>query len=812
MALALMSIHARAQFVVSGKVTDTNNNAIVGASIALAGTSKGALTDIDGKFAINAVPKGKYLLEVNYTGFKHFSKEIEILSENIILDIQLSENVTQLEEVVVSAIRASEKDPVSRTNISKSDIEDQNLGQDLPILLNLTPSSVTTSDAGAGVGYTGIRIRGSDASSTNVTINGVPLNDAEDHGVYWVDIPDIASSTQSIQIQRGVGTSTNGAGSFGASMNMQTTKYNPVPYSEMKSTAGSFNTFKNTLGFGTGLLHSCFTFDSRISLIKSNGFIDRASSDLQSYFFSGGYYSDMNIIKINAFGGLEKTYQAWNGIPKVKLNNDTAGIRQYIYDNSLTGADSLNLVKSDPRKYNSFLYKNQTDNYQQNHYQIIYIRKFSEKFSTNATLHYTRGFGYYEEYKTDQLFASYLLNDFIARQDTFKSTNLIRRLFLDNDFYGGILSGNYSDGNTEITIGGALNEYYGLHYGRVIWAQNASNGEIDHQWYYGKGIKDDGTIYLKANQSLSGQIAIYADLQYRHISYYINGTDQNLRSTDQKHFFNFFNPKFGLTFKPGDNQSLYFYSGISQKEPTRANYVDRKPGTPEPISEKLYNSEFGYKLNYPTFSIHANYFLMFYRDQLVLTGALNDVGDPLMMNVKNSYRQGIELEGAFKVINGVTWNSNCAFSMNKINEYTNYFGVFNDDGSVDWVIDKKYKNVDIAFSPSIVFGSSLKLNVFKNIKLDIQSKYVSKQYIDNTQSVERMLNTYFVNNLLFGYSVQSKFWKALDINLTINNIFNEKYLTNGWIYRYIYGGKVYTSDGYFPQSGICFLAGAVFKF
>jgi iron complex outermembrane recepter protein len=810
-AFAFYSVCANGQFTVSGEVKDENGEKLAGANILIEGTKKVATTDFDGKYKIPDIESGTYNVVMSYVGYETIRREV-IVKNDVVILFAAKPSVTFSDEVIVKGLRASSNDPITKTEIKKSDLEKQNIGQDLPVLLSLTTSSVTTSDAGAGVGYTGIRIRGSDASRTNVTINGVPLNDAESQGVFWVDIPDFAENVENIQIQRGVGTSTYGTGSFGAGMNLQSTSYNPLPYTEVKSSAGSFGTFKNTIGIGTGLLSSKFTFDARMSMIKSDGFIDRSSSDLQAYFLTAGYYSANDIVKVNIFGGQEQTYQAWNGIPKVKLNNDSSAIQEYIADNYFNKTDSENLVNSNPRTYNFFTYKNQTDNYNQNHYQVHYIRKISNAISANITFHYTRGLGYYEEYKPSQNLAAYQLEEIKIKDSIITNSDLIRRLYLDNDFYGLIGSFNYTDKETDVSIGGALNEYFGRHYGRVIWATYASNGAIDHEWYHGKGIKDDLTYYLKINHKLSQKLILYCDLQYRNIQYDIKGTDKNLRNIGQTHSFTFFNPKFGATFKLSDLNSVYVFYGISRKEPTRANYVDRKPGDTIPKPEKLYNYEMGYKFNFSNFTAGLNYYMMYYTDQLVLTGALNDVGDPLMMNVSKSLRQGLELEISYKFAEWFQWHANATLSSNKIRNFTDSLGVSHDDGTYSSVFDSTYRNVDIAFSPSFVAASTLSFRLSKNFSADLQSKYVGKQFIDNTQSNDRKLKRYFVNNLIFNCFINPKIIKSASFSLIINNLFNSYYLTNGWVYRYKYADKIYTIDGYFPQAGINFLAGLKVNF
>jgi len=810
LACNLCVFQAHAQFVVRGKITDDSGNSLIGANIIIEGTLKGATTDQQGRYQLSNLKSNTYTLIVTYVGYEEIKKVIEIVSDQTV-DFTLKPVAFVSDEVIVRGLRANEKDPVTKSTINKGDYAHSNLGQDLPILLQTQTSVVTTSDAGAGIGYTGIRIRGSDASRTNVTINGVPLNDAESQDVFWVDIPDFAENADNIQIQRGVGTSTNGSGAFGASMNLLSSSLHELPYAEVKSSAGTFNTFKNSFGVGTGLLKSHFTFDVHASLIKSDGFIDRASSNLKSYYAAGGYYSNKDIVKFIAFGGTEKTYQAWNGIPGVKLNNDSAGMHQYILDNYLTRADSVNFLTSNPRKYNSFLYDNQTDNYQQNHYQLIYIRKLGDFLTTNLTLHYTKGLGYYEEYKPQQLLSDYKMDNVIVGNDTITTTDLIRRLWLNNDFYGCIFTVNYHSGGTDISGGVTVNSYNGLHYGQVIWARYAGNSEIRHEWYNGKGIKNELSEYFKINQKVSKKLSVFADIQERLIEYEVTGTDQNLIDISQHHKYEFFNPKAGFRLMPSQTVSIYSSIGVAQKEPTQADYTDRSIGMPEPKSEKLYDWETGISILSKKAIVRGNYFLMYYKDQLVLTGALNDVGDPLMMNVDKSYRTGVELESKIIPVPNLVWELNATVSTNKIIDFTNHIIKYD----VDWNVTDStadYKNKSIAYSPVFIAGSNLAYTLFMELTVCLQSKYVGDQYLDNTQSEARKLKGYFVNNLLISFDIPQKMCKKIEFNVLINNLFNAKYVSNGWVSPYIYNGEQKIWDGYFPQAGINFLAGLTVSF
>lgn len=809
---AFVLTNTQAQHTVSGTVSDNNGEKLIGAYVTV-DEGKSYITDANGKFQIPNLKNGKYSLVISFVGYETGQKEVTIENIDIQADIILQASAIMTDEVIVRGVRANEKDPVTKSTITKQDYEGSNLGQDMPILLQMQTSIVTTSDAGAGVGYTGIRVRGTDASRTNVTINGVPLNDAESQEVYWIDIPDIAEKVDNIQIQRGVGTSTNGAGAFGASMNLLTTSLHQQAYAEAKSSAGTFNTFKNSFGAGTGLLNNHFTFDIRASMIKSDGYIDRAWSNLNSYYAAAGYYSSKDIVKFIAFGGTEQTYIAWNGIPKVKLKNDTAGMHQYIIDNGLTGKDSLNFLNSNPRKYNSSLYDNQTDNYRQNHYQLIYIRKINSDLTSNITLHYTKGFGYDEYYVKDAKLTDYKLNNVIIGNDTIANSNMIYRLFGPvSNFYGGIYRLNYSSNGTDITLGATANEYYAMYYGQVIWAQFASDGPVRYEWYRFRGLKDEQSAYLKINQQIGDNLNVYFDIQGRSLQYSIKGIDQNLNDISQNHNYNFFNPKFGARYNPEHDISVYSSIGVAHKEPAQSDLINIKPGVPGVKPEQLCDWETGLSCLKQNFSFNINYYLMYYNDQLVLTGAMNSIGYALMMNVGKSYRSGIEFEGKIKILPGLAWQINTTISTNKIVKYTNYITKYDQNWNTLPDSTAILRNKTIAYSPALVAGSILAYSPLKNLIFQLQSKYVGRQYIDNTESADKMLDAYFVNNFLASYEIPQKLCKNIEFNLLINNLFNIQYISNGWVSPYIYDGTNKAWDGYFPQAGRNFLAGLTIKF
>lgn len=796
-----------AQFTLSGTVKTETGERLVGANLTLSGGFNGTTTDVNGVYQFKNLKGGVYRLAVSFIGYEKQTNEVK-LTGNQTLDVVMKQDHILAEEVLVSATRAKEKTPVAFATVEKQEIKDNNLGQDIPYLLGLTPSFVATSDAGTGVGYTNFRIRGTDLNRINVTVNGIPMNDAESHGTWWVDIPDLASSTDNIQVQRGVGTSTNGAAAFGATINLQTTTINKDAYAEYSTSAGSFGTLKNSVGVGSGLLKGKFTFDARLSKVSSDGFIDRASSDLKSYFVSGGYFTDKTILKLNVFSGLEDTYQAWNGVPSVRLNNDMTGMQRYA-DHWLYSQKQVDeMVSSNSRTYNLYTYKNEIDHYQQDHYQLLFSQKVTSAFSLNTSLFYTSGKGYYEQYKEDQKLADYLITPPVIGGETVKKSDLIRRKWLDNDFYGVTFSGTFKQETSEFTFGGGYNEYDGNHFGRVIWARNAGNSEMDHKWYRGTGLKKDFNLFAKYNYELAENLNLFADFQYRKIDYLIDGLDDDLRNLTQNHHFEFFNPKVGLFYKLSDRQNIYANFARANREPNRDNYVDADPNGKQPTYETLNDFELGYKYNAPRVAFGANAYFMSYQNQLILTGEINDVGAPIMVNVDNSYRAGIELMAGMKLTNNFKWDVNLTLSKNKIKDFTEYVDDWDNGGQ----IANKLGTTDLAFAPEVIANSQLSWMATKGLNVSLQSFSVSKQYIDNSSSNERKLDGYFLNNLKFTYRVSQKFAREFNLHLIVNNLFDVEYENNAWVYSYVYEGKRFAMDGYFPQAGINFMAGLDIKF
>jgi len=689
--------------------------------------------------------------------------------------------VEVLDEVFVSAIRVTNETPVTFSNLTKEQIKPRNLGQDIPILMNFLPSVVTTSDAGAGVGYTGIRVRGSDATRVNVTINGIPYNDAESQGTFWVNMPDFASSTESLQLQRGVGTSTNGAGAFGASLNLLTDGFSEDAYGQISSSIGSFNTLRNNLKFSSGLLNDHVEISGRLSRITSDGYIDRASSELESYFLQGAYKDDNTLIKALIFGGHEITYQSWNGIDAATLVSNRTFNSAGIYANE-NGSTQF--------------YEKEEDNYKQDHAQLLWNEKLNENWSTNIALHYTRGRGYFEQFREDDDFSTYGFTPINIDGEEVSTTDLIRRRWLDNDFYGTVFSANYVNQKLNFIFGGGYNKYEGAHFGEVIWARFGSN-TIRERYYDDNSEKTDFNLYAKANYSLDDKWSLFGDLQYRTVGYQANGDDTGL-------VFDFFNPKAGVTFDLNQNNNFYLSYAVANREPNRNDYEN---GNPEP--ERLNDFELGWRYVIPSTQISTNVYYMNYKNQLVLTGALNDVGAPLRENVGDSYRLGLEVDANIALGDKFRWSPNVTLSTNKNKDF-----VFERDGALQELGD-----TNIAFSPNFVLGNMFAYIPLENFQISVLTKYVGKQYMGNIDSDGSVLEAYSQTDLNIQYVMEfDSFIKSITLSGLVNNVFDELNVTNGYFFTYdddfSNPGTVTTIEGagYYPQAGVNFLLGAAVRF
>ncbi len=694
-----------------------------------------------------------------------------------------------LEEVLVRAIRVDANSPVTHSNIDEKELEKRNLGQDLPFMLNYLPSVVGTSDAGAGVGYTSFRVRGSDASRINVTLNGIPFNDAESQGSFFVNLPDFTSSVQNLQLQRGVGTSTNGSGAFGASLNLLTDAVSEEAYGEISNSFGSFNTRRHNLKFSTGLLNNRVEFAGRLSTIASDGYIDRASSNLKSYFLQASYVDDNTLIKAIAFGGQEVTYQSWNGIDKETLEED----RTFNSAGMFTDAQG-----------NIRFHDNEVDDYKQDHYQLHWNQRFNNNWSSNLGLNYTYGRGFFEQYREDDRFSTYGLEPLEIGGETIDRTDLIRRRWLDNDFYVINANATYKKNTLEVTSGAFYSHYKGDHFGEVIWARFASDSEIRERYYFSDASKDEFTVFSKATYRINNQWQLFVDLQGRFINYKTGGITSDIVPIDVDENFGFFNPKMGVTYQMDKSNQLFAYFGRAHREPTR-NDFEEGISTPE----KLNDYELGYRFTSEKFKLNSNIYYMDYKDQLVLSGELNDVGAALRTTSGNSYRLGLEIDAEIVLSQQWSLRPNLALSSNKNRDF-----VASVDGSL-----KELGTTNISFSPDVVASNMLVYQPVPNLQLSFLTKYVGEQFMGNIDSKASLLDSFFINDLNVYYELENiPVFKSVVFSGLVNNLFDVKYVSNGYFFTYeddfSNPGTVTTIEGagYYPQAGINFLAGVTLKF
>ena len=722
-----------------------------------------------------------------------------------------------LRTVVIQATRAAAKSPVPHTNLDAEQIAKSNQVQDIPYLLTAIPSLVESSDAGTGVGYTGMRIRGSDPTRINVTINGIPLNDAESQGVYWVDLPDLAASAAEIQVQRGVGASTNGAGAFGATVNLDLARVSAEPFAIITNAAGSFGTHKHSAYLGTGLLGGKLAFTGRFSQLASNGYVDRGSADLKSYHLSGTYLDDRQSIQGHLLSGHEITYQAWNGLPAQYLDLDS--LRTY----NSAGAESPGAP-----------YPDEVDDYTQRHYLLHYKRLISNNLELQLNGHYTRGYGFYEQYKAGQAFSDYQLPVLMLGDTSIENTDLVRRLWLDNHFYGGTFALHWSlpfnppqlRAAPTILIGGAYSRYKGQHYGEVIWATYAI--PKDFRYYDNDADKRDGNLFGKIDLTLRSGIALSLDLQYRQVGYRFLGYDRDQQNVTQSVDLHFFNPKAGVNWQFHPNWAAYAFFGVGQREPNRDDYTQSTPAS-RPRPEKLYDWEWGVKRSTPNWNLSLNCFAMLYRNQLVLDGRINDVGAYIRTNVPRSYRSGVELETAVRLSQPrLTLSGNVAVSRNKVREFIEYRDNW-DTGLQEQI---SYHNSDLAFSPACIARAAVAWDVLptghrQQLAFSLSGKYVSRQFLDNTSNTATILPAYFFTDFRVNYDLHSLIRREANFILAINNLFDARYVSNGWVYRYVSQGYderpdnpyarleangIYHEAGYFPQAGRNIMGTLTLKF
>ena len=747
-----------------------------------------------------------------------------------------------LEEITITSTRINNSGTLAKQEIKSEALQLTNTGVNLPFLLQMTPSLVATSDDGLGIGYTYFRIRGTDHTRINTTVNGVPLNDSESQTVFWVNMTDIASSTNSVEVQRGVGTSTNGAAAFGASVNMQTSKATSKPYAQLSFNGGMYNTFREEAKIGTGIMSNGFAFDARVSKVNSDGYLERAYSDLLSYYASGAWYGDQTMVKLLFFGGNETTYMAWDGVSAddLKTNRRYNPAGQYIDDDG-----------------NIAYYDNQTDNYAQQHVQLHVTHSFNSHWDLNAALHYTHGAGYYEQYKCDAKFSAYGLDNYINNAgEEIKRSDLVRQKHLGNHFYGGVAAINYLNSQVQASLGGGANNYNGNHWGNIIWIRSAPqisqlltlNSQLS-EYYRSRGDKFDANIYVKANWEITQSLNLYGDLQYRHIDYKINGiNDEDLSELDVHKTYNFFNPKAGISYVH-QGHTGYFNFAVANREPSRANFTEA--GINDiPLPERLYDYEFGYQYLHRRFGVGANFYFMDYYNQLVLTGQYSDVGAYLTKNVDRSYRMGVELTAGVEITKWLRWDVNATLSMNKIINFSDWA----DDWYADWddpvVVEHggqvlvNYGTTNISFSPNVIAGSNIQFD-HKGFQVNLLTNYVGKQYLDNTNNHNAMLDDYCVSNLRLAYTLNcppvlggraqraegvnsslhtphpSFFIKSISFHILLNNLFNTRYESNGGVYGYFEGADAngnylpenqHHTPWYYAQAGFNFHAGFTINF
>ena len=703
--------------------------------------------------------------------------------------LQDTTKIQALEQVYLNGVRVAADSPITHSNLTKQDLAKRNLGQDIPVLLNYLPGVVTTSDAGAGVGYTGIRVRGSDATRVNVTINGIPYNDSESQGTFWVNLPDFASSIESLQLQRGVGSSTNGSGSFGASLNIDTDRSSKDAYAQIANSYGSFDTRKHSVKFSTGLLNDRVEISGRVSNITSDGYIDRASSDLKSYFLQGSYKTDNTFIKALVFGGREVTYQSWFGIDEQTLSTNPTFNPAGMY------SDEDGTVR---------FHQNQVDDYDQDHYQLIWNERYNNNWSTSATLNYTKGSGFFEEYKEDAALDFHGLLPITIDGETSAESDLVRRRWLENNFYALSANANYKDENWDTTTGVFYSYYQGLHFGEVIWATNFTGPNLGDRYYFGTGDKHEFTTFSKASYKINNSWSVFGDLQMRIVNYKTAGLTSDKVNMVVDEQYEFFNPKFGASYSLNPGNQLYVSYGRASREPRRSDF-EQGVFTPEILDDY----ELGWRFTGENNTLSANLYYMDYKDQLVLTGQLDDSGGFIRETSGNSYRAGLEVEGDFRVLQQLHVRPNIALSSNKNKDYTT-----SRDGEL-----VNLGTTNISFSPSFIAGNSIDYSPTQNLQVALLSKYVGEQYLGNIDSQTSKLDAYFLNDFSVNYTITNlSFAKSLVLQGLVNNIFDVKYISNGYFYTYdddfSTPGTVTTIEGagFYPQAGINFLVGATLTF
>lgn len=799
LAMALSCTYAaHAQHTLSGVVSSPENKPIPFSVVGIKNTFLTSQADAEGQFSFRNLKPGSYVLVTKCVGYKPKIDSVTVNADRS-LNIILTQNDVALDEVLVNSTRVDQSSAFAHSDVTSEDIRKQNVGQDLPYVLNSIPSVVINSDAGNGVGYTGMRIRGTDGTRINLTINGVPVNDAESQGVFFVNMGDIISSANSMQVQRGVGTSVNGAAAFGASINMQTNQLRDQPYAELNNSIGSYNTMKNTIAAGTGLINNHFTFDARASRINSDGYIDRAFSRLTSYYISGGYYGKKTVLKAIMFSGQEKTYQAWNYVPQdsLKAGNRTFNSCGLYYD----------------ANGNVKYYDNETDNYKQDNYQLHLIHTVNSRLNVSLTGHYTAGKGYYEQYKPGEKLSKYKMPNVITPNDTITRSDIIRRRWLDNDFVGVLGNIQYNPlSKLNFVLGGGYNSYIGRHNGEVIWAQFADPNNFRPRYYDDKATKTDGNVYLKTTFKPTSKFTVFVDLQYRMINYSFTGFDTSRVNTElQDANYGFFNPKLGLNYLLTPNTNIYASYGIANKEPNRNDFT-QSTAQSRPKPEQLNDLEVGLTQRFRHLNLGINVYDMEYKNQLVLNGQINDVGAYNRVNVEYSYRRGVELELAADLTRFFTFQGNLTLSQNKVKNFTEYIDSSDVNYTVFTQYARKYTTTDISFSPNVIAAANLVFKPIRNLEIAVLNKYVGRQYLDNTSDVQRSIHDYLVTDLRVNYTIRTRLIKEINLIGVVYNISNTVYETNGYNYSFYSGDQLYKQNYLAPAAPTNFMLGLNLRF
>jgi len=804
--LVVFSANLFAQ-TVNGIIIDENKTPLMGVNVSVKESFFGATSNAKGEFSVKA-KKGKTILEFSYLGYEILTKELEISENSVNLgEIQLVPTAYMADEVIVRATRSNEFSPLTNTNLSAKDLQTKNVAQDITYMLELTPSVVATSEAGTGIGATAFRVRGSDPTRINVTINGMPLNDPESQAVFWNNTTDLVSSVSSLQLTRGVGTSTNGSAAFGASLNLLTNSVSTNPYAEIAFSGGSFKTFKEHILAGTGLMKNGFSFDVRLSKLNSDGFVRNGFSDHKSFNINATWRNEKSLVRANIIHGNQKTGITWNGVDGEILFNENLPEK---YRRTYNEAGMYFADNGD-----TLYYRDNSDNYKQTIYQLSYSQNLAKNLDLNLGLYYTRGDGYYEDYKVNRKLSELNLPNFVLNDSvTIKKTDFIRRKIMANDFYGGNFSLNYKTKIGDVVFGGNICRYDGYHFGEIQWIKNVPLTSFDQEYYRNKGIKDDASAFAKLNFEIFKDFYGYADIQYRHINYKLRGKTDNkdFSNLDETHTYNFINPKVGFFYNITNSHQIYTSFAMSNREPTRSDFKEAASSpdkTPKP--ETLLDYELGYNFKSSNFSATANVYFMDYFDQLIPTGERSNAGYDIMTNVERSYRAGIELMAAVKPIKQLTISANGTFSKNKINNFVFTYVDYDDDWN-EFEVSKKLGKTDIAYSPEIVASGIVKYEPIKNLNFSIISKYVGSQYFDNTSSENRKLPHYWVNNFQIDYILYTKIVKEIQFVFQVNNFANVKYCNNALGGVWYEQGKENLWTAYFPQAGINFFGGVVLRF